>query len=597
MVQVMPLPWPLSLFSRAPEAPPPLPAPAPASTAAVTRSDGWRDREGGIGTDRDPREAIDFISDPVTDVEAIELYRGSPLCAKIVEKIVSEAMRPGFDIEIAERADLRGADGDVGGKDTRPADALKRDVAAEWRRLGVMPALWRALTWERARGGAAIVLGLTDFATLPDSKPGPKAKLAWLRVVAARDLWPSRYYTDPHQDKFGEVEIWQLNPSSKNGVSTSQPTMLIHESRLIIFGGRRVSDDVLAGQQPGFGDSILMLVKAAVRRYTGSLDSTELVLRRNGEPWWAVKDLTVLLGMDKSKGAGLGFRDVLAAHERARSALKLRVVDADDKFGSTAAPLAGVREIHAMFEQEVAAASDTPATILFGETPGGLGDGNQGPRKDWEATAAAWALEHVVNPLLTITTLIMAGMGGEPVEWRIKQFPHSQMTEKEQAEIDKLQADTAAVLVGITAITPRDVARLSNIQLRYQIEAVDDAADVGEIPDDIRDLGEPDPDQPAAPGVDATGKSTDVQATALNGAQVAALVGVVRSVAAGEIPRESGIEIVMVAVQVDRARAAALIGPEKFDATPKPVPPPFGGAPAPAQPDPAKPGAKPPEEP
>jgi len=52
----------------------------------------------------------------------------------------------------------------------------------------------------------------------------------------------------------------------------------------------------------------------------------------------------------------------------------------------------------------------------------------------------------------------------------------------------------------------------------------------------------------------------DVQKTAFNGAQVASLLQIVQSVAAGTLPRSSGVEMIVTAFQVDIAEAERLIG-------------------------------------
>jgi len=46
----------------------------------------------------------------------------------------------------------------------------------------------------------------------------------------------------------------------------------------------------------------------------------------------------------------------------------------------------------------------------------------------------------------------------------------------------------------------------------------------------------------------------------LNGAQVGSLVSIVQTVSSGELPRESGIEMIMAAFGYDRAKAESLMG-------------------------------------
>jgi hypothetical protein len=125
-----------------------------------------------------------------------------------------------------------------------------------------------------------------------------------------------------------------------------------------------------------------------------------------------------------------------------------------------------------------------------------------------------------------------------------------------------------------------------------------------------RELREPDPDGlpeltagvPAAvgaapaPGSDAGAPATeDVQKTALNGAQVASLVDVVKAVVAEEIPRDAAVEIVALAYQVTTAEANRLLGSAGKGFVGKaPEPAPVFGAPRPPpETEPEEPAAPP----
>lgn len=87
---------------------------------------------------------------------------------------------------------------------------------------------------------------------------------------------------------------------------------------------------------------------------------------------------------------------------------------------------------------------------------------------------------------------------------------------------------------------------------------------VRELVDEIRAVLPTQPDTTAAPEdaapVSDAAPVEDVQATALNGAQVEAMVSIVQKVAIGEIPRESGLSLLQLAFQLGSAEAAAVMG-------------------------------------
>jgi hypothetical protein len=81
----------------------------------------------------------------------------------------------------------------------------------------------------------------------------------------------------------------------------------------------------------------------------------------------------------------------------------------------------------------------------------------------------------------------------------------------------------------------------------------------------------------AAPATVATapGASEDVQKQALNGAQILAVVELIKSVVSGAIPREAGVNTLRVSLQIDAVEAESLLGPEGFEpkpSSPRPAP-------------------------
>jgi phage gp29-like protein len=107
----------------------------------------------------------------------------------------------------------------------------------------------------------------------------------------------------------------------------------------------------------------------------------------------------------------------------------------------------------------------------------------------------------------------------------------------------------------------------------------------------------PDAGQPptsAGPAANAAETGANVQQQALNGAQVTSLLELLQAVAAGTLPRESAVELIVAAFPVDRAQAERILGTigQGFVPTePEPKPSPFAppdNAPPPKQEPPAQ---------
>jgi len=120
-------------------------------------------------------------------------------------------------------------------------------------------------------------------------------------------------------------------------------------------------------------------------------------------------------------------------------------------------------------------------------------------------------------------------------------------------------------------------------------------------PPDVDDPPQPpNPDDPEAPPAAKGAAKSEAVPTVdpketLNGAQITALLDVMAKVASGEIPRESGIEVIVAGFPIKRERAHAILGELGRGHKPPPkVQPPIGGGPGKEPPPPPEPPVKPP---
>src|SRR5262245_47108949 len=115
------------------------------------RWDSWLNTLTGLGfADRDKRQNSMFITDPVTDTQALDLWRGNDLATRIVEDIPSEMLREGFEMR-------------VGGQDAGDeAKEIQEELASAWEELDLQGNLWFGAAYERAYGGGAVMLGAVD---------------------------------------------------------------------------------------------------------------------------------------------------------------------------------------------------------------------------------------------------------------------------------------------------------------------------------------------------------------------------------------------------------------------------------------------------
>lgn len=180
------------------------------------------------------------------------------------------------------------------------------------------------------------------------------------------------------------------------------------------------------------------------------------------------------------------------------------------------------------------------------------------------------------------------------------------MSEAEKVDLIKKKKDTALYsIVELLQIADPDLTddqaeekalKLIEDRMKYAVlYQAGVAGVVKQMNGELQDQGEGQDDNadPAAPGMEAGAKlpasgaasgQPDVQKTALNGAQLASLVDTVAQVAAGTLPRDSAVAIIMQAFPyIDKAEAEAIVGKAGNGFVPKkeePAPAAPGRAPA-----------------
>lgn len=159
---------------------------------------------------------------------------------------------------------------------------------------------------------------------------------------------------------------------------------------------------------------------------------------------------------------------------------------------------------------------------------------------------------------------------------------------KDKSAVAKAMSDSAAAIKAVVEAT--ELAKSANLnayspditelQRQFGIPEAEVQTAV-EVVKAVEAKPEPDSVAPvAAPAADEAAKVAD---TALNGAQVSSLLEIIGQVVAGQLPRETAVQIICMAFNKTPEQADTLLGPvgQGFTATPAGAP---AGAPAPAVP-------------
>lgn len=422
------------------------------------RFDGWYSALTGLGTvAKDKRESTGFGARIVSVIEARELWRGSDIAARVIETIPREMFRQGFDVQIDDDKELGEEFGGV------------------LEELSASDALRRAKEFERAYGGAAIFPVIND-GTADLSLPLNEDRISsvgHLQVLEPRELTPQTYYTDPMNPKFGRPEMFLLTPLSGY---VGSATVLIHETRLIVFPGIRVSRDMTIGTMAGWGDSVLSRLVEVLRDFETAYSSSAVLIADFAQAVWKMKDLAEIFAFDRDEK----FFKRMQAMELSRSVTRAVIIDSEEEFKRESTSLTGLPDLLDRLQNRLAVAADMPQTKLFGRSPQGMSATGEGEARDWydQVKSKQDETKPQVDRLVYLTMRAKDGPtgGAEPEGWCVEFRPLWQPSELDQANVRKVMADTDAVYIANAVLSPEEVAMARFGGGRYSIETQVDFA-------------------------------------------------------------------------------------------------------------------------
>jgi phage-related protein (TIGR01555 family) len=410
----------------------------PSQPAPTPRRDGWQNEASGHGTRRDRRTLTRFGVDIVTDIEALQLWRSEFLAATIIEGEPKEALKRGWRFKCEDK-DLEVA-------------VLKR--AEE---IGLEHALRKAAEYENAYGGSAIFPVLTgalgDLSTELD--PGAIASVDAFHVFEPQELLPNTYYKDIRLPKWRRPETYRLIPltSGRSGYFNPQ---IVHESRLIIFPGTRVSVQTQPGQREGWGDSNLCRPRQVIADFGLSWASAATLLHEHGKGTLEMDNFANMMaqadGLDQ-------FDKYITAMQMAWSTIGMVVIDGKSRYSRSTGALTGISEVLNEFKVLMAAAVGRPVSTLFGQSQTGLRTGDD-DTLSWNAKVEGYQGKHLRPRHEQAVKLILLSTAGptngqEPEAWSVEYPPISTPSEKEKSEIQLADMQRAKIAIE-TGVASKD---------------------------------------------------------------------------------------------------------------------------------------------
>lgn len=307
------------------------------------------------------------------------------------------------------------------------ADQIERIEAVE-RQLKLRQAVVQARTWARLYGGGAIILGGPRGSPMSELRPESVGLggLKYLNVVSKHELMPSDVIRDPMDPYFGQPRYFRFG------------SVDIHPSRVIAFRGRQTGGERIVGDW--WGDSIWVQMQDAV-------ENSDLAAAAIGALMIQAKRDIIKIGdfigaVATEEGARL-LQSRFHAAATLTSITGSLVLDKDDEMEQKQIVWTGLPDVVTLLLTIMAGAADIPVVRLLGTSAKGLNATGEGDLKNYYDRVSSdqeTELSDVLRPLDEM--LIRTALGSRPPEIWYLWNPLYQPTQKEEAEIGKMRAET-----------------------------------------------------------------------------------------------------------------------------------------------------------
>jgi phage-related protein (TIGR01555 family) len=415
-----------------------------ATQAKATRpaaADGFVNLAAGLGGPRDKRSVGGYAVPIRLDQQTLEnIYAGGGIAGKIVDTPAGDMTRAGWT-----------RSWDDADKDPN----VMRQVDNAEKKTQLQSRAHQALKWGGLYGGCLLVAMMRGANMAEPLKLESVKKNSLLRFQVL-DRWrvtpSSRIDDNPESPGFGLPLFYTMAESS----------VVIHNSRVARFIGRDAPYWRLRAES-FWGDSILQRVWDAIRNFDGTEAAiASLVLEANVDVV-AMEGLREMLA--ETDGEAKVRSRLMAAHT-IKSILNTLVIDGGkdgtggDKFQQKTITFSGLPQVREGLMTTLAGIAEMPVTLLFGKSPGGLNSTGDNEISNYDDHVASRQREDL-GPQLDWADeiLVRSTLGYMPENYERKFNPLRQMTEKERADIEKLQADRDHIYLVDGVITEHLVAR------------------------------------------------------------------------------------------------------------------------------------------
>jgi phage-related protein (TIGR01555 family) len=404
------------------------------------RSDGLMNVLTGMGSGRDKSQytstkAITFLAQ-----EELESLYGEWLPRRIIDIYAEQSTRKGFKVLF-------------GGEGPKAEEVVGVEQVIE--DLYILESLMLASKNSRLYGGAVILMYIDDGrkADQPVDKRNIY-KVEGLEVLDRYQIAP--VITEANIYDYSKATHYQIIA----GDLINQPNLTyIHKDRILRLDGDWLPYRIRQ-RNYGWGMSNLQVIYDSFRHYWTGLNSAATLLTEFDIFVHKIRGLAAMLGAGKESQV----KDRLVVNDMSKSIYRGYAIDAEkEELEFISRNFNGIGEILEKLRIDIIGASKIPHTLLFGESPGGLGSTGRSEERDFAKTLADYQTATFKRPLKQLIEYILLSKTGPtngklPESWRVHFNDLYELNEREKADVRARVAAVDGRYIQLGVLHPQEVA-------------------------------------------------------------------------------------------------------------------------------------------
>lgn len=405
------------------------------------RSDGLMNALTGMGTTG--RDKSQYTSaKPITFLsqEELEALYGEWLPRRIIDIYAEQATRKGFKV-------LFGGDG-VQAEEVTGIEQVIED-------LYIQEHLTLAAKNSRLYGGAVLLLFIDDGR--PANMPVDRRNIKAVEEIECLDRWQiAPVINEENLYDYSKATYYQII----SGDLINQPQLqYIHRDRILRFDGDWLPYRIRQ-RNYGWGMSSLQTVYDSFRHYWTGLNSAATLLTEFDIFVHKIRGLAAMLAAGRESQV----KDRLVINDMSKSIYRGYAIDAEkEELEFISRNFGGIGEILEKLRVDIIGASKIPHTLLFGESPSGLGATGRSEERDFAKTLADYQATTFKRPLKKLMEYIMLSKEGPtngqvPDSWRVQFNPLFELNEREMADVRARVAAVDGRYIQLGVLHPKEVA-------------------------------------------------------------------------------------------------------------------------------------------